>query len=237
MRRAAAALATLLALPACAHAHGRGSISGDGNPTTQPRDVAPFEEIELDTHADVNVRVGGERSVSVTIDGNLQPHLLTVVRGRTLVIESEESLRPRSGVRVEVTVPALRKLVISGSGDVAVEGGSGPLELGIEGSGELRWKGEATELRASIDGSGDLRLEGRADRLQVSVSGSGDVDAAQLRAKDVEASIEGSGNIGVNVDGGSLTAKVSGSGDIRWRGEAKVERVSVSGSGEIRKGD
>jgi hypothetical protein len=234
MRRAAA-LAALLAMPAGAHA--RGSISGDGTPTTQRRDVGEFDRIELATHADVNVRVGGERSVAVTIDGNLQRHLRTEVRGGTLVIDSDPSLRTRTDARVDVTVPALRGFAIEGAGDVAIEGGSGPVELAIEGSGDLRWKGEATALRASIEGSGDLRLDGRAERLEVAVEGSGRVEAAGLRAKDVSASVEGSGDVDVTVDGGSLAASVSGSGDIRWRGQAKVESVSVSGSGEISRRD
>jgi hypothetical protein len=235
MRRAAAALAVVLALPACAH--GRGGISGDGNPTTQRREVGAFEEIDLETHADVRVRVGGERSVSVTVDGNLQPYVETRVRGGTLVIRSERELHPGARARVDVAVPALRGFAISGSGDVEIEGGAGPLRLAIEGSGDLRWKGEATELRASIEGSGVLRLEGRADRLRVTVEGSGDVDAAKLRAKDVAASVEGSGDVDVTVDGGALSASVSGSGDIRWRGEARIESVSVSGSGTVSRKD
>jgi len=235
MRRSAAALAALLALPAAAHEEG--GIEGDGKPTTERRDVGAFEEIELDTSADVSVRVGGERAVSVTIDGNLQPHLRTEVRRGALVIRSDRSLHPRTDVRVDVTVPALRRFELSGSGDVAIDGGAGALQLAIEGSGDLRWKGEATELRTSIEGSGGFRLEGRADRLEVEVEGSGDVNAAELRAKDVAASVEGSGEVDVRVDGGSLSASVAGSGDIRWRGEAKVERVSVTGSGEIARKD
>jgi hypothetical protein len=235
MRRAAFALATLLAFPAAAR--DRASIDGDGKSVTQPRDVGPFERIALETAADVAVRVGGERRVSVTIDGNLQPHLQAAVRDGTLVIRSDANLHPRSGARVEVTVPALRKFALSGSGDVAIEGGSGPLHLAIEGSGDLRWKGEASELRMSIEGSGDVRLEGRADSLKVSVEGSGDVDAAALRAKDVAASVEGSGDVDVTVDGGSLAASVSGSGDVHWRGQAKSESVTISGSGEVSKKD
>ncbi len=235
MRRAAAALAALVAFPAAARDWS--GIEGDGKPTTQRREAAGFDRIELDTSADVAVRVGGAHQVSVTIDGNLQPHLRTEVRNGTLVIGSDESLHPRGRSRVEVIVPALRKFSLQGSGDVVIDGGSGPLHLALEGSGDVRWKGEASELRASIEGSGDVRLEGRADSLKVSVEGSGDVDAAGLRAKDVAASVEGSGDVDVTVDGGTLAASVSGSGDVHWRGRANVESVTVSGSGAVTKKD
>lgn len=234
MRRAAAVLAALLAVPAAAKDR---RIEGDGKPVTESRTVEPFDRIRLEGFADVSVRVGGERAVSVTVDGNLQRHFATEVRDGTLVLDAKGSIRPTGDVRVAIAVPALRAFTISGSGDVAIEGGSGPLELEIEGSGDLRWKGEATELEAKIEGSGDLRLEGTAARLEVEVEGSGDVDASALRARDVVAEVEGSGDVEVTVDGGTLSASVSGSGDVRWRGQAKVERISVSGSGEISRKD
>lgn len=230
MRRTAAALVLLLALPAAARDR---AAKGDGKPTTERREVGAFDAVRLDTSADVTVHVGGAPAVSVTVDGNLQPHLRTDVRGGTLVISADRSLDAHPDARVEVTVPALRRFELSGSGDVAIDGGAGPIALAIEGSGEVRWNGEATELRAEIAGSGDVRLEGRADRLDVSVRGSGDVNATKLRAKDVAAKVEGSGDVDVSVDGGSLTASVSGSGDVHWRGQAKVESVRVTGSGEV----
>ncbi len=232
MRRAAAALAALLAaVPAAARDWS--GVEGDGKATTERREVGPFDRIELATSSDVAVRVGGAPSVTVRVDGNLQAHLRTEVRNGTLVIRSDEDLHPRAQSRVEVTVPALRKFALAGSGEVAIDGGSGPIHLSLEGSGDLRWKGEASELRTSIEGSGDVRLEGTAEALKIEVEGSGDVHAAGLRAKDVSASVEGSGDVDVTVDGGTLAASVSGSGDVHWRGQAKVERVTVSGSGDV----
>ncbi len=171
MRRAAVALATLLALPAAA----RSSIEGDGKPATQRREVPAFEKIDLETSADVNVRVGGERSVSVTIDGNLEPHLRTEVRGGVRHIRTDENLDARSPARVDVTVPALREFDLEGSGDVAIDGGAGPLQLGIEGSGDVRLEGRADALRVSVEGSGDVRWHGEAKVESVSTTGSGEV--------------------------------------------------------------
>jgi hypothetical protein len=229
-------LAALLAFPAAAHDRG-GGVEGDGKPTTATREVPPFQAIRLDAAADVSVRVGAAPSVTVTVDGNLQQHLRTDVEGAVLVVRASTRIRPRGGVKVAVTTPELRRLDLRGSGDVAIEGGSGPLELAIEGSGDLRWRGEATSLHASIEGSGDVRLEGRAARLRVEVDGSGDVDASRLAATDVEASVRGSGDVEVSLAGGSLSASVAGSGDIHWRGEGRVERVAVTGSGEISRRD
>ena len=235
MRLAAATAVLLVASPACAHAHRTPTVEGDGKATTESRQVPPFQEIRLESSADVSVKVGPAQAVRVTVDGYLQRYVQTTVSHGVLVIDADDdvSMRTREDVRVEVEVPALRRLSIEGSGDVVIDGGAGDLALDIGGSGALRWKGEAAALRAAIEGSGDVRLEGRAAALHASVSGSGDIDARRLEARDVEASIEGSGDIDVNVSGGKLSATVEGSGNVRWSGTASIERVRVSGSGEV----
>ena len=237
--RLAAAAVVLLTSPACAHAHRAPAVHGDGHATTESRQVGPFQEIRLEASADVSVKVGSGPAVRVTVDENLQRHVVTTVSHGALVVDVDDdvSIHPTGGVRVEVEVPELRRFAVDGSGDVVIDGGAGDLALAIGGSGELRWRGEAAALRAEIEGSGDLRLEGRAASLLASVEGSGDVDARKLEARDVEASIEGSGDIDVHVSGGTLSATVEGSGDIRWSGTASVERVRVSGSGEVARRD
>jgi hypothetical protein len=231
MRLAAAVLALLVASPAAAR--GRPRLDGDGQVRTEPRQVAAFTAVRLETAADVAVRVGPQPSVAVTIDGNLQPHLVTEVKDGVLVIRSDANLSPKADTKVEVALPELRRFDLDGAGDVAIEGGAGRLELELEGSGDLRWRGEATSLRVSIQGSGDVSLEGKADLLRAGIEGSGDIRAAKLSAKDAEASVEGSGDIDLLLAGGRLVAKVEGSGDIRWRGQASVEQAAVTGSGEI----
>lgn len=234
MRLALAAALAAAALPA--HAHSFRGIRGDGSISAEERHVPPFQAIRLEAPADVTVKVGPPRSVAVKTDGNLQRLLVTDVEDGVLVIEAADSMRP-SELRVEVTVPELRRLVVAGSGDVAVEGGSGPVALAVEGSGDLRWRGEATALDAEVRGSGDLRLEGRAASLRAVVEGSGDIHAAGLAATDAEARVDGSGDIELRVAGGKLEAAVAGSGDVRWRGEARVESVVVRGSGDVTRKD
>lgn len=235
MRALALLALSLLASPAAAHGGWGRGIAGDGKPTTERREVPPFEAVRLEAPVDVSVAVGPDASVAVTIDGNLQAHLETRVERGTLVIDLREAVRPRREARVEISVPALRRFEVAGSGDAVVTGGSGPIELSVEGSGDLAWRGEATTLRAELEGSGDIRLEGRADSLVADVEGSGDVDARGLAAADVRARVEGSGDMELRVAGGRLDAAVEGSGDIRWRGEARQEQIVVRGSGDVRR--
>jgi hypothetical protein len=233
MRALAAAVVALAASPALALDFGSDAVRGDGKIAVQRRDLPPFDGVRLEASVDVAVKVGPPQSVTVKIDGNLQELLRTTVRDRVLVVEARRPIRPGPGAAVEIAVPELRRFALGGSGDVAIEGGKGALELAIGGSGGLRWRGEASTLGAAVDGSGDMRLEGRAETLRVRVQGSGDVDASKLDAVNADAKVEGSGDVELSLAGGSLTAAVEGSGGIRWRGETRSEAIAVHGSGQI----
>jgi Putative auto-transporter adhesin, head GIN domain len=232
--RALFAVSAALALGgSTASARDRDVVRGDGKVTSQKRDLPAFDAVRLDASADVAVKVGQPQSVTVKIDGNLQDLLDTSVVKGVLVIDTRKSIRPDREATVEITMPELRRFAIEGSGDVAIEGGKGALDLAIGGSGDLRWRGESSTLDARVEGSGDMRLEGRAETLRVRVEGSGDVDASRLQAVNADAKVEGSGDVELSLSGGRLNAAVEGSGDIHWRGDTRTESIAVHGSGDI----
>ena len=234
MRTAAAVAAFSLAgcLHGSSHAEGW-TVRGDGQKTTEVREVPDFDAVELLGAVDATVKVGPARSVAVVIDANLQPHVLTSVEDGRLVVRTEGDLDWRGEGRVEIALPALRALRAAGSGDAVIEGGAGgDLALSTSGSGDLRWRGEARRLVVSTSGSGDLFLSGR---VEASTSGSGDLRARDLSARDASIQTSGSGDAEVTLAGGSLSAASSGSGDVSWWGEGSVVAASVAGSGKIRR--
>lgn len=121
-------------------------------------------------------------------------------------------------VNIELYLPDLQTVHVSGSGDVKVDSvdtpeaefkvtGSGDISIGsvkcdnlslvVSGSGDVSAKGiDCKELEARVTGSGDIAMSGNADKAVFIVSGSGDIDGRHLRH-------------------GSVTQKVTGSGDIR----------------------
>jgi hypothetical protein len=234
--RPAAALALLLAAPP---ALAWGSLQGNGRKTTEARSVPPFTAVRLEGSLDVEVKVGPDQAVNVTIDSNLQPEVETRVDGETLVIAVRRGVSFRGPGKLQLSLPVLTAVELRGSGDVAVDGtaggaGGGDLRLGLAGSGDLRWRGGAARaLQVELAGSGDLQLAGTAESLQVSLDGSGDVQADGLSARSAKVRVDGSGDVELRLAGGALDAEVAGSGSVRWAGEARVERASVAGSGEI----
>jgi hypothetical protein len=188
---------------------------GSGVAATQARALPPFDGVELAGTSDVAIHVGGAQSVVVHADDNLVARITTAVKGGRLVVDADHGrLRPRTPLRVDVTVPALREIWLTGTGAIAASGVDGPrLSVAISGSGVVQVAGRAVQLEATVSGTGSARLE-------------------RLVASDVHAVVSGSGQIEVTATG-RLDAAVPGSGLIFYGGDPAHLTTSVTGSGRI----
>jgi hypothetical protein len=191
------------------------TTEGSGVPATQVRDVAAFDSIELAGSNNLVIHVGEKQSVVVRADDNLVDRVTTEVQSRELVVANTPgSLTTKSPMSVEVDVPTLDALTLTGSGNIVVDGI------------------ETESLDVTLPGSGTLTGSGTATRLDVTVSGSGTVQFTQLAANDVRAVVSGSGSIFVTATR-SLDASVSGSGAVLYTGNPQDVTESVTGSGVI----
>jgi Putative auto-transporter adhesin, head GIN domain len=188
---------------------------GSGVPATQVRDVSAFTSVELAGGNNVVIRAGEKQSVRVRADDNLIDRITTQVRSGKLVVgNAPGGFTAKSPTSVEVAVPRLEAVTLSGSGNMVVSGI------------------DAGSLEAALPGSGTLTGSGTATRLDVTVSGSGSVQFTGLVASDVRAGVSGSGSIFVTASK-SLDASVSGSGSILYAGNPQHVKRSVTGSGAI----
>ena len=191
------------------------TTDGSGVPATQVRDVAAFQSVDLAGSNNVVIRVGEKQSVVVRADDNLLDRVTTEVRSGQLVIANTPGgLTTKSPMSVEVSVPTLNVLMLTGSGNIVVDGI------------------EADSLKVTLPGSGTLTGSGSATRLDVTVSGSGTVQFTQLVANDVRAVVGGSGSIFITATN-SLDASVSGSGAILYTGNPQDVTKSITGTGAI----
>ena len=191
-------------------------IEGSGDLITEERDVREFNEIKSSGSFDIFVEVGPEQSVKLTFDDNLIDIIETRVRGKTLRIGSEESFSSHHTCKVEITVPELEAVSLSGSGNIEV----------------VALKSDVFEC--SISGSGNVEVEGETHEVEFVISGSGEIEAEDLEADDAYVKISGSGDVRLQARE-SLEARVSGSGSIYYSGNPNSLSTNVSGSGHIKK--
>jgi Putative auto-transporter adhesin, head GIN domain len=194
---------------------GVGMLEGSGVPTSETRELPPFNRVELAASNQVTIRVGGEQSVVVHADDNLLDRVTTRVSGGKLSIGNEAGgYTTRNPIRVDVVVPAVHELTLSGSGTIDADGV------------------DVDEFTIALSGSGAVSASGRALHVDVKLNGSGDVQLQDLLARDVRATMSGTGRIAVHATE-SLDASVPGTGSIVYTGNPPQVRKSVDGIGSV----
>ena len=119
------------------------------------------------------------------------------------------------GFRVEVTLPNVSRLSLSGAGNV------------------IYHDIEREELSVDVSGAGTINVAGTVTRLEADVSGAGDIEAYSLRAAHGRLSVSGAGNIKATSEQ-SVVARVSGVGNIKINGDPPERDADVSGLGKIK---
>lgn len=183
----------------------------------QKRTVAPFSHLSLAGPDDVTVRVGVRQSVIVVADRQLLSHVMTHVLNGTLTIANASGFTASSPASVEVSVPSLATVKLSGSGQLSVTGIKSP------------------RLTVTISGAGLLYVSGRTAQLDVNISGDGTAELDHLVADDVQAAIPGSGIITATATK-SLNAAITGDGGIIYSGNPPEVTTRVAGSGTVTRG-
>lgn len=239
--RAALLLLSSAILAACnmsADAQRGDAAPASGSGTQRTYQVGAFDSISLAGHHNVVVTVGGAPSVRAEGDERELEHLEIRTEGNRLRIGQRHKSgwsfgHDRSPVTVYVTLPALAKASIGGSGDMRIDTVEGrSFEADIGGSGNIDIASLRVEqARFAVAGSGNIRASGQAATSNVSVAGSGDVDIGNVQSRAADVSVMGSGDVRVRA---SETANVSvmGSGDVVVIGQARCN-VRKMGSGEV----
>ena len=176
--------------------------------------MAQFSRLDLAGSNNVTVTVGGRQSVVVHADSKLINDVTTRVVDGTLTIANTGSFTATSPMSVEVSVPSLAALELSGSGQISVSGI------------KAQW------LTVTISGNGLFYAIGSTAQLDVTISGEGTAQLNQLVADNVSALVTGSGLIEVTATA-SLVAVIPGDGAIIYGGNPPQVTTSVTGTGTV----
>jgi hypothetical protein len=215
-----------------------GFVRGSGHIVSENRQVADFNEVEINYPVELTVKQGQSVSVTVTADDNLLPQLETRVSGGTLIIDNSEGtaskrVSPTKPVRIDMTVKDLTRVDFPSAGTARINGlKTTNLNVSISGAGSV-WLTDlnASSLEANLSGAGSISATGKADSLTSDISGVGSFHGDNLTSQTAHVTISGAGSATVWVKS-SLNADISGTGSIRYYGSPSVNR-DVSGLGSV----
>lgn len=215
-------------------------INGNGNETTENRNISDFKNVASSGSTDVVLTQSPDYKVQVRGDENLLRYVITESDGNTLKIKIKEgyNLHPKKHLEVLVSAPQFNNVMSDGSGDVTSENtlsNTGKMTFELSGSGNVEAKIDAPSVESHTSGSGDITFSGKTGDADLSVSGSGDIHCFSLTADNAKITINGSGNADVYASK-QLDLHVNGSGDVKYKGGASVNS-HINGSGSVSKAD
>jgi len=193
-----------------------GGVKGSGNATTEKRNVAAFDSVDVSGVFQVEIVAGKDFSVEVQADDNIVPLVTTEVQGNTLHIGLEKKVDSRSGLIVRISAPDIKKIESSGVSKINAAG----------------IKNDAFAI--DLSGASKLTVSGETAKFKVDLSGAGKVDAENLKAVDADVDASGACSVSLNVSG-SLKTEASGASHITYTGDPTSVDNHQSGAGRVSK--
>ena len=219
--------------------------------------------LDVSGSLDVKVKQGNTPAMIVSTDKNRLPTIVTEQDGSTLRISSDsnwfQELKrffsgEQSTITVELTLPAIQKLSLRGSGETTVTGFTGnQLQLASDGAGNIVFTGQYKQIDAVLQGSGNLVLSGGTNDvvnltsrgvgnivvsgqgkiLTVSMSGAGNLEANTFLVDKVSLSMAGAGNAAIFARD-TVSVSAQGVGNVNVYGNPPHQEISSQGVGEVR---
>lgn len=233
-------------------------------------DLKQFNKLKLSMPAEVNIHQGETQKIVVTAPTDMSDLLdLSINNGqwevgfkekrnftsKIIVLHIPEIKISKNmitlinyKVTIDITVPHLEGVIVSGSGDININDfvDEKSLHISLRGSGDVNLNGfQGSEdididihgsgdvvadqmtgfdnLGIEINGSGDVELKNtEVTNANIYTNGSGDCDCAGLMSKVSDIRISGSGGVDVQVED-ELKVKIGGSGSVHYIGSPRVE--------------
>ena len=201
-----------------------------------------FTKISFRAEGKLYLRQGSPQKVEVEGDRDYIEELDIRVDGDRLTMgrDNWNFWNWKSGnnrVTIYVTVPDIKAVAVSGSGDLIGETKitSRDLDLNVSGSGSMILEADASGvIDADVSGSGNIELKGKSQNFESHVSGSGKVKLNITVADRATFGLSGSGKVIASGSAQEVKANISGSGEVQ-AADLVVDKcdVRISGSGDV----
>lgn len=211
---------------------------GEGVITTKTLSIATFNGVDLGFASNVTINQGPSQKVEATGHPNIIDLVTTSVSNGIWFIGLSGTCQKEYELSIEITVPDISQLTLSGSGDLVANNFSNQsgLNVNLKGSGDItlnEFEG-ITNLDINLGGSGNLL--GNNDILSLTTlnlinSGSGNYSGFKISSDDCTVNLSGSGNCELTARN-TLNATIGGSGNIHYKGMPTITQ-NISGSGVL----
>jgi hypothetical protein len=187
-------------------------VGGSGPIVSQTLDLSSFTGFDFQVGGDVTVVPGSTQQVVVRSQENVIDILNRDVINGVWEIGYTQCAEGIGEFSVDITVPELDRVVLSGAGTVNAQT-------------------EASAIDTILSGAGTVTLSGEATSQQVTLEGSGTVEAFDLTTDETSVVLTGQGTVNVSASE-QLNVDLSGAGAVFYKGDP-VLNVRITGPGSV----
>jgi hypothetical protein len=211
------------------------SVGGSGEVITHQIEVVGFDALQVGWGFEVDVRQGETYAVTLRIDEALDDYVIVEHKGRTLQVTMQEGRTYRGTRQLQVTMPELVEIGLSGGSKAELSGFNSERDLSVHLSGGSVLEGDIRcgDADIHLSGGSRVKLRGAAGDLAISGSGGSHVELGEWPVRDADVSVSGGGEVTVDPSG-RLDVHASGGAHIYYRGSPTLGTVDTSGGSEVR---
>lgn len=217
-----------------------GRIKGNGKIVTKNFALNNFDKIDIGGSKNIILTQDSAFSVNIQTDENLFSDLEAYVENGELNVDSknDKRLNPSDKISVNVSMPVLKKIDISGISTFSTNGKfsqNEKISVILSGASEGTMNLRAPELNLKVVGASALNISGETRNVISTASGSSVINSFDLKSEttDTKASGASSVNVFASIE---LKAKASGASNISYKGNPTVQKKST-GASEVTKAD
>ena len=204
------------------------SIHGEGPIATKNLSLSPFSGLDLSVAGNLVISQGPVQEVKVTGHSNIIDRITDRVSGDVWTIDLGNGSYRNYELNIEVIVPNLEEIALSGSGHIHVNDFTGQynLDVDLSGSGQIDLHSFYGTENMDIDIKGSGRIKAYKSfpslrNLDINISGSGGYQGFPVMSDVCDIKISGSGICQVSVRN-TLDVTISGSGTVHYKGNPTV---------------
>jgi hypothetical protein len=212
------------------------TIFGSDSLVTLTPTFEDFDRLELSNEVRATVIAGPERRVKITINENLQDHLIVRGEGNRVRVGMQEGFDyHRLTLEVEATLPSLAAIDLAGASQAALTGfgrSSVPrFEARVSGASRLEGDVAADRVTLELSGASRADLGGLTRELVLEASGASHAGLDDLAAQVASVELSGASHANVLVQN-EVHGEASGASELLVRGGA-VTNVATSGASSV----
>jgi len=216
-----------------------GFIAGDDDREINGFDIADFNKIHISGIFEVEITQSDAYNIKVDANHNFFRNLDVSKEGEILRIRHSRHIGWRAALvkpRVEITLPALKELRLSGATGVKISGFSSneSFKLDMSGASSLAGDINAGNSDFDISGASRIRLYGSTRDAVIRASGANRIDLHEFTIVNAAVKLSGASRLSANISG-RLDARLSGASYFGWRGEPVMGDIRTSGAARLSK--